>query len=368
MAEKHMDINLKQIYMDWSSSFFYGKKCKIAKKGYSRDHRPEKKQVKIGLVVNSSQAIPLYHSVLEGNVPDVPHFRNDFTRVQKDLPKGALIVFDKGADCEENRTCILDAKLHFLTAVKMYEPLKERIRKIDKSKMQEIGQHKNGKKVFAYDWFDEGLNYTLYLDERRLVSDREKRERNISKALKEYEEIYQLLEKKGTKAVQKKLSKKIKRVSKTCEYIIQQNISIQKRLAPKKNLLALLKKDVELDGMFVLVSSKKINPKKKLKIYRKKDIIEKMISDAKSVMKLRPFRVWNENEVRGCVLLKIIGILLVALLQMENKEIRNISKSTIVNMLKSLTVVVKINSLGAKTALGYSNTTEILVKILNLDT
>ncbi len=360
-------IDLKSVYSDWSSSFFCGKKCKIAKKGYSRDHRPEKEQIKIGLAISGSQTIPLYHSVLEGNVQDTPHFRNDFAKLRKVLQKGALIIFDKGADCKENRETILNAEYHFLTAEKMYEPLKRRIGKIDESTMQEVGQHKDGKKIYAYEWTDKNLHYTLYLDERRLASDREKRERNIAKVMKEYEEIEQLLAKRGTKAVQKRLSKKIKRASKTCEYIIQQNISVQKRLAPKKDLLALLEKDADLDGTFVLVSSKKINPKKKLKIYRKKDVIEKMISDIKSVMKLRPFRVWNVDEVRGCVLLKIIAILMIAILQMENKELQNTSKSTIIRMLKNLTVVIKISSSGMKTMLGYSNTTEILVKIFNLD-
>lgn len=361
-------IDLKSVYSDWSSSFFCGKKCKIAKKGYSRDHRPEKEQVKIGLAISGSQTIPLYHSVLEGNVQDAPHFRNDFARLRKVLPKGALIIFDKGADCKENRASILNEECHFLTAEKMHGPLKRRIEKIDESKMQEVGQHKDGKKIYAYEWLDENLHYTLYLDERKFASDREKCERNVAKALKEYEKIEQLLAKRGTKAVQKKLSKKIKRVSKTCEYIIQQNISVQKRLAPKKDLLTSLEKDSDMDGKFVLVSSKKINPKKKLRLYRKKDAIEKMISDIKSVMNLRPFRVWNEDEVRGCVLLKIIAILMIAILQMENEELQNTSKSTIVNMLKNLTVVIKTDYGGVKTTLGYANTTEILVKILNLGT
>jgi len=41
---EHTDVNL-----DWTSLVLYGDKCKLGKYGYSRDHRPDKKQVTLGL-------------------------------------------------------------------------------------------------------------------------------------------------------------------------------------------------------------------------------------------------------------------------------------------------------------------------------
>jgi len=64
-----------------------------------------------------------------------------------------------------------------------------------------------------------------------------------------------------------------------------------------------------------------------------------MFSDIKSALRLHPLRVWNDDRVRGLILLKVICLLLLSLLQMEQQELRNIAKSPIVLMLKSLTVV-----------------------------
>jgi len=41
---EHTDIN-----MDWTSFVLYGEKCILGKHGYSRDHRPDKKQITVGI-------------------------------------------------------------------------------------------------------------------------------------------------------------------------------------------------------------------------------------------------------------------------------------------------------------------------------
>ena len=115
----------------------------------------------------------------------------------------------------------------------------------------------------------------------------------------------------------------------------------------------------------------KIKPEHYLPAFEKgmaeqKAAIEKMFSDIKSVLKLHPLRVWNDYRVRGFILLKVICLLLLSLLQMEQQELRNIAKSTIVLMLKNLTVVMKISETGAKTVLGYSCSDKILAKIFCL--
>ena len=40
----HTDINV-----DWTSIILYGDKCPLGKYGYSRDHRPDKKQITLGI-------------------------------------------------------------------------------------------------------------------------------------------------------------------------------------------------------------------------------------------------------------------------------------------------------------------------------
>lgn len=62
-------INVKLTFYDITSSYFYTDNCDIGKNGYSRDNRPEREQIVIG-VVTSFEGYPIKHYVFEGNRKD----------------------------------------------------------------------------------------------------------------------------------------------------------------------------------------------------------------------------------------------------------------------------------------------------------
>ena len=62
-------INVKLTFYDITSSFFYSDSCVISENGYSRDNRPERQQIVIG-VVTSWEGYPIKHYVFEGNTKD----------------------------------------------------------------------------------------------------------------------------------------------------------------------------------------------------------------------------------------------------------------------------------------------------------
>jgi transposase len=62
-------INVKLTFYDITSSFFYSDSCVISENGYSRDNRPEREQIVIG-VVTSWEGYPIKHYVFEGNTKD----------------------------------------------------------------------------------------------------------------------------------------------------------------------------------------------------------------------------------------------------------------------------------------------------------
>jgi transposase len=62
-------INVKLTFYDITSSYFYTDNCEIGKNGYSRDNRPDREQIVIG-VVTSFEGYPIKHYVFEGNRKD----------------------------------------------------------------------------------------------------------------------------------------------------------------------------------------------------------------------------------------------------------------------------------------------------------
>lgn len=57
-------------FYDITSTYMEGSQCVIAKLGYSRDHRPDREQIVIALMV-TSQGFPFYWKALEGNTQDI---------------------------------------------------------------------------------------------------------------------------------------------------------------------------------------------------------------------------------------------------------------------------------------------------------
>jgi transposase len=106
---------------DLTSTYFEGQALRNskAKRGYSRDHRPDCKQVVVGLVLNGD-GFPLAHEVFDGNLQDrvslKPMLEQLGERVA--LKAGQTVVVDRGMAYEENLAQIRSHKLHYLVAAR----------------------------------------------------------------------------------------------------------------------------------------------------------------------------------------------------------------------------------------------------------
>ncbi len=89
-------INVRLTFYDITSTFFYGGHCPLAKNGYSRDTRPDKVQVVIG-VVTSYEGYPLKHYVFEGNRQDQSTVGEVVAGLRKDYNiEETIFVGDRG--------------------------------------------------------------------------------------------------------------------------------------------------------------------------------------------------------------------------------------------------------------------------------
>ena len=127
LAEREKNLfNLDQTVFlyDLTSTYFEGRALANpkAKRGHSRDMRPDCKQVVVGLAVNRD-GFPLAHEVLAGN-------RNDSTTVEEMLDSlnrrvglraGQTVVVDRGMSGEANLEKILRRGLHYLVAAQQGE-------------------------------------------------------------------------------------------------------------------------------------------------------------------------------------------------------------------------------------------------------
>ncbi len=113
------------IYLyDLTSTYFEGECARNgkAKRGYSRDHRADCKQVVVGLVV-SREGFPITHEVFAGNTQDRTTLAAMLDRLAEraGLRQGATVVVDRGMAFDDNLAEITDRKLHYVVASRQPE-------------------------------------------------------------------------------------------------------------------------------------------------------------------------------------------------------------------------------------------------------
>jgi transposase len=93
-----------------------------AKRGHTRDGRPDCKQVVIGLVVGR-EGFPICHEVFAGNTQDVTTLQTMLDRLagRGYLTTGATIVMDRGMASAENIALLESRKLHYIIASRQSE-------------------------------------------------------------------------------------------------------------------------------------------------------------------------------------------------------------------------------------------------------
>jgi transposase len=118
----HLDDTL-YLY-DLTSTYFEGQAASNpqAQRGYSRDKRPDCKQVLVGLVLDRD-GFPKAHEVFEGNRQDRSTVQEMLESLEKRTGKktGVTVVVDRGMAYEENLQAIRAQGYHYLVASRQWE-------------------------------------------------------------------------------------------------------------------------------------------------------------------------------------------------------------------------------------------------------
>lgn len=337
----HTDVNI-----DWSSLILWGDKSKLGKYGYSRDHRPDKKQVTFGITeLRKPINIPIGLTIGEGNLNDQKHFQTTFDQVKDSLKIGSKIIFDKGANSKDNLNSVIASKMKYLTAKKLNKSDDELIKTFDKKKAEVILE-KEGvygvKKVFPN-------RYNYFFFSEKLEKE------NIATALRRAER--QLREAKEIEQASTKGKALPKRFT-ISNILINVTIEYQTKLKemPEDEAFELVKKAsiTGREGFFCLTSCEDLTLQEALKIYREKDSVEKIMHSLKNEINIKPLRVWSTNGIYGALLIGYLAHLIISLIKYDNEKLKQVSTKFIKISLSNLTVTVEMLKNDAKRRI-YSN-------------
>jgi transposase len=325
---EHTDVN-----MDWTSIVLHGEKCPLGKYGYSRDHRPDKKQITLGLTELASPInIPIGMTIMPGNTNDQSHFRKTFSQVRRLLREDSLVVYDKGGNSKENNNDVLRSRMKFLTSKKLNLSDDKRIKKFRKSDAECIDPKKGIYGVkFRFPTRTDYFFFSETLKQEQLQS-------SIRKAVRKFEEA-KLLQDCLDNGRNLPAKFRIHNELVEMQYSYQTKL---KELGP--DALAYVKKHTITgrEGFFCLVSSEDLTLREALEIYRKKDSIEKLINSLKNEIEIKPLRVWIDESIYGALLIGFIAQLVISMIRFEHAELKNTSAKFIKISLMNLTVTLEI--------------------------
>ncbi len=115
----HYNVGMDTVFMDWTSMYFEAPPNNIVKLGYSRDKRPDRPQVTVGLSMDRATGMPIGLTVNPGNIMDVTHFDETFRQLRPLLPDDAMLVFDNGAYSKDNAKLLDSSGFGFVTRLQL---------------------------------------------------------------------------------------------------------------------------------------------------------------------------------------------------------------------------------------------------------
>ncbi len=309
-------------FMDFSSSYFEGKKAAFGALGYSRDHEPGKKQLTFGICTGIN-SIPTALTIQNGNVQDKEHFRFMLKTSEAVLPEGSLLIFDTGGNTKENKRLVREKKFHYLTL---------KAKKVEIYK-KAIEHYNNGTKVnviindISYSCVtykkDDETNYVFFSEKLK----------NEQLALKE-RKFKRELEKNKTVLKKTKAGKEIDEFL-TDEGTVTTKGILQTRLDEIKNPYL-----NGLEGFFILESDLNIEPERALALYKDKDKAEKLFRSIKEGTELRPMRHWSKDAIIGYILVIFLTNFLINLTLLRAKDTVIKNTKLLKKYLRKLTLVV----------------------------
>ena len=295
------DLTSKEQFVDFSSSYFEGKKSELSKLGYSRDSQPGKKQLVFGISTGINE-IPTALTIQKGNVQDKKHFKFMLRTICKVLDENSILIFDCDANTKKNKENIRKKGFNYLT-------LKAKKRKAYAKFIRMFSEHANETieinriKYECLKLSEDGETQYIFFSEKLKHEQLQKREKKFKKELEKNDsKLWKM--KKG-----KELATYISR-----EGYISVKGSLQKCFDIKNPFIT------ELEGFFILESSVDTEPEKILRLYKDKDKAEKLIRDIKEGTELRPIRHWSKKAIIGYIIIVFLANCLISLTHYQTKN------------------------------------------------
>lgn len=337
MIEK-FGISAKSVHYDLTSLSFEGAydESEMIKFGYSRDKRPDLKQINLSLDVSSDGAIPLWSRILEGNTSDVTTVVENMENLKKHVKIADYVtIMDRGMVSTENLFSLVKDGVGFICAFPLQKRGVELIKSLSNEDFKDVDYtNSNGKDVIRA--AKSSLTFETKSEEEFTVTawifeSSEKKKRDIKSREKGKEKIIKIFEDISQKLNKRKYASR--------DYAIQQ---IEKQLGRKKarkifwwelsgedgdlsltyclDEEAMQKAEV-LDGKYILITDDpNRSPEEVVASYKSQNKVERRFSHLKSHLRITPLFLKKDERLAGLVFVTIVALMIYSLLEYQCRK------------------------------------------------
>lgn len=365
--KKQGKLYSQAFFYDITSSYFEGSRCVIAKLGYSRDHRPDREQIVIALMI-TPEGYPFYWRVLEGNTQDITTIEALVDDVKNRFGiQQCTLVFDRGMVSASNLQAIVDQKYQYVSAMD-----KDEIRTTLLDQVMPTAVNlENWKQVIAQREFQpcdendslfylpvvlENQRYIVTFDIQRFLDQTKTRQRQIgavdtwvkqtNTALRNAKKSRQ--EERVEREVNQILSRKgLKKQAKFSIVPLAIEVSTPKgktRIVQSFEIqLSWLEERIQdvarLDGITCFITNMSSADQEVIAMYRRKNKVEEAFHEIKSHLQLRPMHVTRTERVKAHVTICMLANFLMNDMEQRLQEAnQRISPNEMLNHLQSCQV------------------------------
>jgi len=299
---------------DITSVYFEGRCVKKGKNGYSRNKRPDRPQVVLGLVLNE-KSFPIHFEIFEGNLKDSETLKGVVKKVKDRFAiEKAIFVADRGMITLDNIKTVTEEKLGYIMALK-HEAAKDLLREKD------IEPLLFDKKLPVSISEEDGRKYVLCGSECR-------KERDLyvfNRLLEKGREALKVVERMVDKGRLKKYDKVIKRAQKKLTqskalkyYDFSYKEGEKFRIIEKE---AEIKRAKRLCGYYILETSEtEMTDDKVQGSYKRLEEVERVFRDLKDLIDIRPVYHWIEKRVESHIFLCLLSQVVLGKVRRKLKE------------------------------------------------
>ena len=289
------NLELDLVFWDTTSCYFEGQGAEgLCEYGYSRDRRPDRVQVVIGLLM-SREGVPVAHEVFPGNTADPETFRSVLGDLRGRFRiRRVICVCDRGMVSEGILREMESLGLEYICGVRM-----RRIKALREVLGRPGRYHQVGEDLRVKEVVHQGVRYIVCFNPEEAERERFQREQMVEK-------LRQKLSQGGLKAlIGNRGYRRYLRLEGT-EAILDQDR---------------LREEARYDGKYVLRTNTGLSPEEVALAYKGLWQVERAFRELKSGLELRPVYHWTSKRIRGHIMVCFLAFLLEVASDRKLKEL-----------------------------------------------